>query len=899
MTIPSNNTTGTPSDGSKEPAKHGFLSDLIRAAAEDLRIIGHKGRPVQQHQQKKESGRSEAKPSPAEARRALWATDSPVNIGPQSPPDPAQPRPSVPPSPERSPGLEKPANVSSSAADIGTHFAVEQDRNALNPTPSPVTPAAPPPQNYSRIPPVQIPLGAASAPEYGASSYHGEPESEQGFLGSLHPLRIIRVARRKWATILLIEILAFAGAWFYLSTTPKIYRAMSVLEMSLRRPRIMSQQGAVIEDQGYAPTEEIFNTRLARFNGSEMRELAFTRFKSLYAAKGATDGTLRTLMSGATFALRSKTKLVDVICNHTDKTVAPLIANAFAEAAELYSLEENRAASDKAVAWLVAQARTQRELLEKAEQAIAQFRMQNNIDVLEGTKKSLEDSAMSLGNALVQREGEVILLQDLVHKIDALEIKPETAGGIPDSIPRQQEIKAALEKWGTATTERDSLLTRYTPQHPDVIAKTQLINLLRSQVEETIKTARATAQSNLELLQKQTASLRAKDTELSGQIAQLHLKIVEANSRLTGLKQERDACDVAYRGILNRIEEARLAADENTATVKIIERAVEPSTPYTPRIPNVLLTAVLAGLGLGLGLALLADTLEDRVSSADDVERRIGLRILGLVPHVPRAMRQDIVMANMTDKRGHVAEVFAGIRVLLNSRQYADHSHSVLVVSSGPEDGKTITACNLAIASAQGGMRTLLVDFDLRRPRVGRIFGIPDNQRRLAEILNLRDLSLFPSLPQKTACENLQVIGSRTLKGVNASDIFGSGVVSDFVAWAHANYDRVIIDSPPFGAVSDCVVLASLVGSVIVVCRPVMTRKQSTRFMLRNLVDVGANVIGAVINDVDFSKHPYFSNYYHQYHYSYTYGEHDKRKGKREPEEKKTKSEPVALGKAP
>ena len=848
-------TSDTPSHDSAQTDRQSPAGDLIRAAAEDLRITGNKGqapRGGEVHAQNKTST--------AQLKRSLWT------------PDLTKTTPDAPPKAD----IASPEIVQLSPQSIENAKAAG---TAQGEAPIPVRPNGRQSAAGDKTPADAVSPLSATAPYAGSPYYHGEPELEHGFLGPLHPLRILRVVRRKWAMMLLVQILVLAGAWFYLSIVPKVYRSTGLIEMSLRRPRFMDQKGAVIEDQGSSSAEEVFNTRLARFNGGEMQELALTRFKALHPLKGYSDDKLRSLMgmdtAMAPFSMLSKTRLVIVTCYHTDKALVPIIVNAFMEAAELYSLEENRAASDKAVAWLDAQARTQRDTLEKAEQAIAQFRMQNNIDVLENAKKSAEESAMSLGKSLVEREGEVILIQDIVRKIDSLEINPETAGGIPDSIPRQTEIKAALERWGAATTERDNLLIRYTTQHPEVIAQNQTISLLRNQVEEAIKLARATANANLDLLQKQTASLRDKNAELAGQIAQLHLKIVEANSRLTGLQRERDACDVAYRGILNRIEDARLAADENTATVKIVESAADPLSPFKPRVATVLLVAIFAGLTIGMGLALLTDTLEDRVGSTDDVERQIGLRILGLIPHVPRGMRADIVKANLTDKRGHIAEVFAGIRVLLNSRQYADRSRSVLVVSSGPEDGKTVTSCNLAIACAHGGMRTLLVDFDLRRPRIGRIFDIPDGARRLSEVLNAQDASLFPSLPQVTACENLYVVATRVTAHVNPSDIFGSGFVTDFVEWAQANYDRVIIDSAPFGAVSDCLVLGSLVGSVIVICRPVMTRKQTARLMVRHLTEVGANVIGAVINDVDFSKHPYFSNYHHDYHYSYTYGEHD------------------------
>ena len=97
----------------------------------------------------------------------------------------------------------------------------------------------------------------------------------------------------------------------------------------------------------------------------------------------------------------------------------------------------------------------------------------------------------------------------------------------------------------------------------------------------------------------------------------------------------------------------------------------------------------------------------------------------------------------------------------------------------------------------------------------------------------------------------------------------GSPFVAHFMKWAIASYDRVIVDSPPFGTVSDSVLLAGLVGCVIVVCRPQSSRKRATRYMVRHLAESGANVLGAVINDVDFSRNPYFSNYYHHYPYSY------------------------------
>ena len=123
---------------------------------------------------------------------------------------------------------------------------------------------------------------SAPYPHYGRGYYYGDAPTEEGILGSLHPRRLLRVLRRKWITILAVVVFAMIVAGFYLWTTQKVYRAMSLIEMSQRRPRIMKEQNAVIEDQGFSPSEEIFNTRLRIFNSQGFRVFAIPHFKQAY-----------------------------------------------------------------------------------------------------------------------------------------------------------------------------------------------------------------------------------------------------------------------------------------------------------------------------------------------------------------------------------------------------------------------------------------------------------------------------------------------------------------------------------------------------------------------------------------------------------------------------------------
>ena len=367
--------------------------------------------------------------------------------------------------------------------------------------------------------------------------------------------------------------------------------------------------------------------------------------------------------------------------------------------------------------------------MEKADKELSEFRAQNQIDALESKKKSVEESLLAFNKALVDIESQEVLARDLVTTLSRLELKPENAGQLPASIPRTVEIQTMLEKWLAAISDRDALLAKYTEKHPAVVAQNKVVDVLRGQAMDAIRRARDTSESNLKLLEQQADSLTRKMSDQRNLAAQLELHIVDLKSKASTLERAREASDISYKGILNRIEEARLSADENTATVKIVERAAVPERPIRPRKLAVLLVCLMLGLVGGVGLALLTDMLEDYITGPADIEIGVGLSILALVPHVKGATRESLATACMTNKFGQFAEAFAGIRAALDSSKYKGISHTVLISSTAPDEGKTVTACNLAIMCAKSGMRTLLVDFDMRRPRMYKFFNMPEEHR--------------------------------------------------------------------------------------------------------------------------------------------------------------------------
>jgi capsular exopolysaccharide synthesis family protein len=685
----------------------------------------------------------------------------------------------------------------------------------------------------------------------------------------LNPRRMLA----RWRTLALVLAFAALAAIGYLRTASNVYQAASLIEMSARRPRILAQQAAVIEEQS-SQSAEVFNTRLERFKGRTMLQAALARLDAacpgmfrlspgpslgLTTAAGPSEPDrlreerLRRFESALTLTLVRRSRLIRAEFEYTDPVVAAAACNAFAEAAEASAFDENRGMSDAAVAWLEAQAKLQRQELLKAEDALLAFRKQNEIDVLESQRKTVEDALLEFSRALVGAESRETEKNALLSKMGQLKLDPEEAGKLPAGIPRADEIGAALAQWRLAVVERDSLLGTLTPKHPEVQVRDKIVALRRDQAMEALKRAAETAQADHALLMAQAAALRKKMDAQAQLATELEMRIVERKTRLGTLERARDAADQSFRGILTRIEEARMAADENTATVKVVERAVVPTRPVRPQPLRVLSLALLLGFVGGVALIVVSDFLEDRVTGPEDFE---GGRypILAVVPHVGAADRASVATAVIRQRFDAVVESFAGIGAMLDSPRYKDRAKVILVASSVPAEGKTVASCNLAATLARKGRRVLLVDFDLRRPRLAGILSMPPGLTGLLDALSHPPVE-FDALPFAVdGCPGLEVIASRPVHGARPVEAMGMPAARDLIAWARQKYDHVVLDAPPVGPVSDALALAPMADMTLVMVRPEISRKRLTQHTLYRLRESGIEAVALVVNDLDGSK---------------------------------------------
>ena len=677
--------------------------------------------------------------------------------------------------------------------------------------------------------------------------------------------RSVSLVRRRWLTVLLALIFGLTAMGYRLKVTPKVYQASSIIKIRPRRPRILQGDGAVLNHLSYGRrTDVVINTRLEEFRGMDLTN-AVTRYLQDNGDYSPTD------ISDATFAPIEDSSLAVITCEHSDPERVAISANAYAAVAEQIASSRNKEESQKAVAWLNEQAVNQRKALEAAADQRIKFLVNNQMDLLEHSRKAAKDKLIQLSSSLVEIQSSTVLAQDLCDALDKIGDNLADINTLPTSTPRSAEIHEKLFELREAVAARKALRSTYLEGHPKAIEAERNVATLGVEALAAIEGARETAHTDLRLQLDQISSLESEIDAQREIAAKFDLELVQMKSEQDSMLRTEQALETTYSGLLRRIEEARLSADENTTSVSVVKRATVPLVPLSPRPKRMLIEGLLLGLVLGAGLVFLKEVLDDPITSSTDVEDCVDLQVLGLVPSIRRRSREHIAKESLTDRSGLIAESFAGMRSRLASVQRNSSLSSLLVSSTAPGDGKTVVSSNIAITYARHGARTLLIDFDLRRPKIRHVFSEIEDVENLAKVLLDDDAGApeFERLAQQSDCKNLDVIASLPIEDhMSAAEIVGSDNTRRLLDWAKANYDQVILDTPPHGHISDAGVLASQVSGVVLVCWADRSRKHGLRQAVLQLSDVGANVVGVVINSVrrdaasSFGRYDYYNKKY-------------------------------------
>ncbi len=411
------------------------------------------------------------------------------------------------------------------------------------------------------------------------------------------------------------------------------------------------------------------------------------------------------------------------------------------------------------------------------------------------------------------------------------------------------DLQNALTELSRYEAEARALGFRYTPEAKQVQDVQEKVRTLRSQ---TIP-AYASALSN---------ALRSKETELTSHIATSSRELQAIPGRTINeqrLEREYQQLAALYGDVAVRFQQAKLAEASAVPDVRLLDAAVAPQKPTRNSAPGIIAMAFLGSMAVAIGVAILLDRLDKRLRYPDQVTRELGLSILGAVP----AIRKVAVSARDPEEASHVVEAFRTIRMNL-AHSYGAAGPVMLTVSSpSPGDGKSLVSSNLALSFAEAGYKTLLVDGDVRRGELHRMFG---TDRRPGLIDFLLGNAKMEQILRPASHQNLTVIPCGT-RHHHAPELLGSAAMRQLLADLKGQYAAIIVDSPPLGAGIDPFVLGTATGNIMVVLRAGETDRQLAEAKLKLLDKLPVRILGAVLNDISTKDSAY--KYYH-YVYGYT-----------------------------
>ena len=728
----------------------------------------------------------------------------------------------------------------------------------------------------------------------------------------------IRVLYRgRWVILLSFLAVVGATAYFTFRATP-IYEATATIMIDTERspnvgldflaPLGMGTRETIINNQ-----VEILKSRtLAQAVLEELRRQGYNRTFFLFSeGKGRwplrvedprqrNEALIERLQGWTKISPRRQTDLIDIKVQAPDPKEAMILANTIAEVYHRWSLEHSREEVRKVKEFLEEQRRKKEKDLVASELALKQYQEEHGVAELSAETEQLVEQLAefeALYNEARTKLGEAQTRLGHLRSQYADQLRSLDEDMLHVTSPLLEELRGKLAELETSHAR---LIAQGYPGDHEVLIKlrsqisyikekmrTEIRNLIRKglPVSDPMGYSQALLERIYSLMVEVEAdSSRARALEKIVRQYEERLKQVpEKSLQLARLRRAFEVNEKIYIMMKERLEETKITEAGRIGNVFLVDPAREPLYPVKPKKKLNLLLAAIVGLGMGLGVAFLMEYLDTSVHTVEEIEKQ-GFSVLAWVPKIQVAGRggEYFVMAERLvshlEPRSPVSESYRTLRTNLQYARASQALRSLVVTSPSPKEGKSTTVANLAVVMAQAGMQVLLVDSDLRRPVLHHLFG-QDKEPGLTEVV-LGRISPEEVL-RSTEVEGLTLLPCGTIPP-NPAEILGSEGMKKLVRQMGQRYDFVLLDSPPAIVVTDAMLLSKEVDGTLLVVRAGQTDRNAL-LRARSLLDqVGAQVVGVVLNDIDVTGGygKYYYPYYYYYYYYY-YGEEGKRRRKR------------------
>jgi capsular exopolysaccharide synthesis family protein len=706
--------------------------------------------------------------------------------------------------------------------------------------------------------------------------------------------------KRLWLILgIIVGIPSLVG--FFISKQPKIYEATASLIIDASVPQYMGPnfKDVVELESNWWDAQETLQTELRvirSFSTAEAvaKALCTQRLKDGRTAfailvPGGDCSNAENLRAAALGVVglvsatpQPQSRIVNISVQHNEPEFAALLANTVGQVYSERNLARRLSQSEGAATWLGDEYGDLTQQLNNAERELIEFKKKNNVVAvgIEDQQNDVSNQRRKLSDELNSVQVKLIAVRATRAEFQQLKSDDPLEDVVTPGVAEGTMLTKLKEFYLDQVHKLSELRGKYLEKHPLVLAQEARVEAARADLVREAAVQAKAIEAQYQMLVRQEHDLKAAIDVTTRDALQLEQRAIEFRD----LKRNYDRLAKLSEQVGGRERETSLAGHLKTNNVRPLDPALVPTWAVGPDVPKAVGAAFAVSLLVALGLAFLLELLDSTVKDQDAIEHKIGLSFLGLIPSINPGAKERSGMVPLPpalaalEKNGSkdlyvlshpksaVAECCRAIRTNLLFMTPDNPARKLLITSAGSQEGKTTTAVNLAIVLAQSGLRVLLVDTDMRRPRLHKAFGVPATPDGLSRAI-LGEVQVLEQV-RETGVQNLSLLPCGATPP-NPAELLHAERFKKIVSELADNFDRVIFDSPPVGPVTDAAILARLTEGTIIVAKFGETTKDGLLRARRQLADGGVNVLGCILNDLNLAQSHRYGYHAGQYGYYY------------------------------
>ena len=678
---------------------------------------------------------------------------------------------------------------------------------------------------------------------------------------------IYYLALEKSWLIALCFLLAAIGTATYLMRTPKIYAARSVLQVEQEEAKILNIQRIQREElqslEFLKTVEQTLQNPALLGRVLDVHKLAGDR---RFVVPSATGTPTREALIGALSGmvevrLRKGTRLIDIKVEHTEPTLTELVANSLVNEFLRQNHEHNSSAADGATVFLSKEAAELKRKVEASESALQAYKEQLKISSLEERQHVVVEKLKELGTRATEAKSQRIMQETAWKQVVALSNSVNALLLLP-AVASDQVVNEIRSNIAKLESELANLRQRYKELHPKLIQTQSQLAEWKSNLGRAVL---AVPQRIRSAYESAFAAEKALEQALREQEV-VALDLNKQSIRYNVLARDVESDRTLYQSVLNRIKETSVTKDLKPSNVRVIQQATVPEKPIKPEKLRSILAGIIAGFAGSVFLVFLLNACDRSLKTVDQTEEYLALSVLGTIPKFNGASANQRKLIG-DDAQCLEAESFRTLRTALSMLGRKEDRRVSLFTSALPSEGKTFCSLNYAISLAQQGLRTLIIDCDLRRPMVEKSL-TNSSQRNLGLTDLLTGHKTFNEVTHATQIENLRYLPAGN-DSPNPAELLAKSGLDAVIDEALQHFDRIVVDSAPIHAVSDTLLILDRIQTLCLVVHACKTPKNSIRRAVQVLQQAGAPLAGVILNLMPRCRNGGY--YYYDSHYDYAY----------------------------